>query len=104
LHAHWSAREPLHLRLVPARLGALARAWDDAYRLGVVRERALARAAALGVLGKAEGIVDAFFAEVADDLADLSEESGVSVAEALAAAATRAKEGASAAEGAPADP
>ncbi|MEZ4452365.1 MAG: hypothetical protein R3B09_23055 [Nannocystaceae bacterium] len=85
LHAHWTARDPIHLRLHPARLGALCRAWDEVWQQAAVRTLVEARAAHLGVLGKGEAIADDFFAEVVEDLAALSEECGVAIAEAIAA-------------------
>lgn len=80
LHAHWIARDPLHLRLVPSRLGDLCRAWDEVHRSGAARRQAEARAARLGILGQAEAIVERFHDEVAADLADLSLRSGVAIA------------------------
>lgn len=81
LHAHWSARDPLLLRVVPARLGDLARAWDELHRRGLVHQHIAARAAALGVPARAEATVDAFFRDAAEELADLSLRAGVGLGE-----------------------
>lgn len=72
LHAHWSARDPLHLRLVPDRLVSLLQAWDAAYRSGDLQEHCDTRASILGILTKAAVLRERFLADVAGDLAELT--------------------------------
>jgi len=81
LHAHWSARDPLHLRLVPDRLITLLQAWDVAYRSGELQEHCNARASILGIATKAAVLREHFLAEVADDLAELTIRAAVPLAE-----------------------
>ncbi len=72
LHAHWIARDPLHLRLVPARLIALLEAWDAAEATGAIRRRATSRAATLGIPDRSAALTERFLAGVAEELAELA--------------------------------
>ncbi|MEZ4382573.1 MAG: hypothetical protein R3A79_14645 [Nannocystaceae bacterium] len=81
LHAHWSARDPLLLRLVPSRLGELCAAWDAAADSGAIARRTATRAAALEIAGKAEALRERFLGEVAGDLAELTIAAEVPLAE-----------------------
>ncbi len=85
LHAHWSARDPLHLRLVPDRLVTLLRAWDSAYRSGELQKHTDARASILRIPTKAKALRERFLAEVTGDLAELTIRAGVPLTEYLSA-------------------
>lgn len=81
LHAHWIARDPLHLRLVPARLVALLEAWDAAEATGSIRRRATSRAAKLGIPDRAGALAERFLADVADDIAELAIRATVAISD-----------------------
>ena len=81
LHAHWIARDPLHLRLVPARLVTLLKAWDAAEATGSIRRRATSRAAKLGIPKRGAALTERFLAGVADDVADLAIRATVAISD-----------------------
>jgi hypothetical protein len=86
LHARVLLAAPLALRLQPARLGDACRAWDDLHRSGQIHQLTAERALHLGVSARAEAVQDAFFGEIAADLAAISERAALPLPQALAAA------------------